>query len=280
MLSFYRLIILYASRLRVQEEAHALDRRRRVDFSEGLELIVLNRSFPQMPVPSNADQRKRVAACVFDVNQAVDYIAESVLAIRSSVQTCPDKTLGAACSTTVNGALEALLWAATAVAAAATDCAKTQNAKAVCATDSLCIAANLAEIASAGSGVRAACVLGEDSQFDLQLTEDAENRQAQLAACVFEAMHATAYLGAAGIIISNSAENCKAGATDATACAVDILNLIATFNWVAAYFSLVANDCPLRNSVPAACASNIANLIAGITSLASCGIATGKDCSG
>eukprot|EP00929_Paragymnodinium_shiwhaense_P035110 TRINITY_DN19007_c0_g1_i6.p1 TRINITY_DN19007_c0_g1~~TRINITY_DN19007_c0_g1_i6.p1 ORF type:complete len:248 (-),score=43.85 TRINITY_DN19007_c0_g1_i6:103-846(-) len=186
------IFVLYASRLRVQEEAHALDRRRRVDFSEGLELIVLNRSFPQMPVPSNADQRKRVAACVFDVNQAVDYIAESVLAIRSSVQTCPDKTLGAACSTTVNGALEALLWAATAVAAAATDCAKTQNAKAVCATDSLCIAANLAEIASAGSGVRAACVLGEDSQFDLQLTEDAENRQAQLAACVFEAMHATA----------------------------------------------------------------------------------------
>eukprot|EP00929_Paragymnodinium_shiwhaense_P006332 TRINITY_DN10954_c0_g1_i4.p1 TRINITY_DN10954_c0_g1~~TRINITY_DN10954_c0_g1_i4.p1 ORF type:complete len:258 (-),score=26.94 TRINITY_DN10954_c0_g1_i4:553-1326(-) len=87
-------------------------------------------------VLTSVERHNRQASCFFDVLQAIDYLGEGIIAIRSSVLNCPNVSMGEACVTTVSGAVEAVLRVAAALALAAAECGGTVNVPAMCLTRS------------------------------------------------------------------------------------------------------------------------------------------------
>jgi len=213
------------------------------------------------------DRQADIALCVIDVEQAAAYLAQAALSIRSSAIT--DCTASPAdCSATISGAMLAFGWTASYLSEAASVCGLSINPGALCATDATCLAANLADISSAGStfGAGGCMIKGDVVEFD-DVNKPAD-RPPQLVACTFDSSQAVSYLGRAGLQIRDGAGNCAAG--DHKSCSVDIMNIISSFGWAAQFFALVAADCPLASSSSAACGAAIADMTSAISSIGAC----------
>eukprot|EP00929_Paragymnodinium_shiwhaense_P109915 TRINITY_DN76528_c0_g1_i1.p1 TRINITY_DN76528_c0_g1~~TRINITY_DN76528_c0_g1_i1.p1 ORF type:complete len:433 (+),score=77.37 TRINITY_DN76528_c0_g1_i1:216-1514(+) len=234
---------------------------------------------PEIPELPDEDQAALVASCVITAVQASSYVGEATLAIRASTQTCTGES-PAACSATVNGGILSILWVAEAIALMASECAPAENLQALCAADSTCFVADMAEIAASASGIEADCRLGMAVDFDSNSSDDStpEDVKARQASCAFDVLQASSYLGGVALDIRDAAQSCKPDGLNKEVCSISVLDVIALIGWMGSYISFIINDCPIESSTRAACAASVTELIAGISSSFSCGMSLKYDC--
>ncbi|CAE8633952.1 unnamed protein product [Polarella glacialis] len=114
----------------------------------------------------NVDHRRsELAACSFNIGQAVLYLMRALLGITASARTCQTPTIGREgkagkmiCAVDVSGLIGSFAWVASSISYAVTQCPITGNGiQAGCAGDLTAVVAALAGIASSGSGFALTC---------------------------------------------------------------------------------------------------------------------------
>eukprot|EP00929_Paragymnodinium_shiwhaense_P037069 TRINITY_DN19814_c0_g2_i1.p1 TRINITY_DN19814_c0_g2~~TRINITY_DN19814_c0_g2_i1.p1 ORF type:complete len:414 (-),score=74.17 TRINITY_DN19814_c0_g2_i1:305-1483(-) len=128
-----------------------------------------------------------------------------------------------------------------------------------------------------------------DAGRRLQPTERTpeEQRNADIASCVFDVLHGTTYLTQAGTAIDSSTRRCATKCVEGThacggqqqaLCSVGVTEVIQSFLFAGSFLSFAASDCPAAGFMPPRCAGEILSLVAGLGDLAQAGSGTSYDC--
>eukprot|EP00929_Paragymnodinium_shiwhaense_P074489 TRINITY_DN38139_c0_g1_i1.p1 TRINITY_DN38139_c0_g1~~TRINITY_DN38139_c0_g1_i1.p1 ORF type:complete len:409 (+),score=77.83 TRINITY_DN38139_c0_g1_i1:74-1300(+) len=123
----------------------------------------------------------------------------------------------------------------------------------------------------------------------LQPTERTPEQQknADIASCVFDVLHGATYLTQAGTAIDSSTRRCQTkcvmgthacGGQQQALCSVGVTEVIESMLFAASFLSFAGADCPAAGFMPPRCAGEVLSLIAALGDLAQAGSGTSYDC--
>lgn len=251
-------------------------------------------------------KRLRTATCVLNVLQASNFLARAGMQIDQTAKTCQAPHLvgysvsykKSACAANAAGIFSSIMWVATYLSLAASQCGATfrqVNIPAVCAGAIQGLYAGLAGVAANANVALGNCILGSDPAVAaLETQTDAvwqlsgarrlqaldgpfpPDRNAELATCVLDLTEAATLLAQMGLYIRTASRSCPTWYNVGKAigkivahdlCILDVGAILFTFFEAASFIAVAVSHCAEGINPKALCAGALGSMLAALSGL-------------